>query len=147
MVSLIDDELMVPRRKPHEAEKVPKVRLLLEVGPQTHSMRRIFNIITMPQLPVVSQLLGFLVHHQNLLKTLPLPAPSPKNIPTPSWMATLTGRIGAESYTWGQGCGRGLGARWGFAAECGLDESKVRSFSYMEGKRGDEARSVYFGSS
>jgi hypothetical protein len=103
------------------------------------------NIIIMPQLPVVSQLLGFLVHHQNLLKTLPLPTPSPKNIPTPSWMATLTGCIGAESYTCGQGCGRGLGARWGFAAECGLDESKVKSFSYMEGKRRNEARSVYFG--
>ena len=40
-----------------------------------------------------------------------------------------------------------MGIRWGFVPECGLDESNVRSFSYMEGKRGEEASSVYFWSS
>jgi hypothetical protein len=38
-----------------------------------------------------------------LARAVELELDPPSSIPTPSWIATLTGLIGAESYIWGQG--------------------------------------------
>lgn len=76
------------------------------------------------------------VHHQNLPKTLAR-AGAPNIIPTPSWMATLTGRIGAESNTCGQGWDRGAGFKRG----------RSSSRSYIEGCLEPCRSSSYCGSS
>ena len=58
-------------------------------------------------------------------------------------MATLTGLIGVESYTCGQGCVNG-GL---FACDNADDEeADVRSRSYIDGARGEEDKKEYAGS-
>ena len=78
-------------------------------------------------------------HHQNFPKTLPRPpysdAELPNNIPTPSCSATLTGRIGALSQTWGHGSGNGG------LVNRGLDRSR----SYIDGCRGSSDSSSHCG--
>jgi hypothetical protein len=79
--------------------------------------------------------------YQNLPRTLVrdmlvvLPLAPPSSMPIPP-MATLTGLIGAESNTWGQGCDRAG------AASRGLGSSR----SYIEGLRGADESVLYCGS-
>ena len=63
--------------------------------------------------------------YQNLPNTLERPG-APRSMPTPSCIATLTGRMGAESKTCGHGCGSGEGVSRGCSS----------SRSYIDGCRG-----------
>lgn len=72
-------------------------------------------------------------HEKNLPNTLE--RVGERSMPTPSWIATLTGRIGAESKTCGQGCGN----------DCDVSRGFSSSRSYIDGWRGPSASESYIG--
>ena len=74
--------------------------------------------------------------YQNFPNTLARPG-APSSMPTPSCIATLTGRMGAESNTCGHGCDSGAGFKRGCSS----------SRSYIDGCRGARPSSLYCGSS